>query len=133
VPIKFSRINVSATNLSLYAPPPSIHDAWLKAQEKTQKGADIGVVDMEVLNALPDDLRREMMEVYGISDIPQPKSTALEPKDVTMDGDEAHVRDSEDEDENNIDQMIDRCAICRMEVYPFAKIAHQRWHDSNDS
>ncbi len=128
-----SRINVSATNLSLHAPPPSIHDAWLKAQEHSQKKEGTNVIDMEVLNALPDDLRQEMMVAYGVKDIPQPRLGVAHEAwdDSTMGDKDVGILDREDSENNDI--TSGRCVICGMEVYPFAVVAHQRWHDGNES
>jgi hypothetical protein len=128
-------INVSAQNMSTSPPPPSIHDAWLQAQERSRlRGVEI---DWDVLNALPDDLRQETMKAYGLT------SPAAPPVKAPVDDIVGDFHDNAagsfngivdlNEDDSDVEEDVATCRICGLQVYPFAVVAHGRWHALQES
>jgi hypothetical protein len=122
-------INVSAQNMSTSPPPPSIHDAWLQAQDQSRlRGVEI---DWDVLNALPDDIRQETMKAYGLT------TRAAPPVKAPVDHDNAAASSNGivdlNEDDSDVEEDIPTCRICGLQVYPFAVVAHGRWHALQES
>jgi hypothetical protein len=130
-------LNISATGLSKHKPSASLLKTLAEGNKRKRD------VDLDFVRSLPPDLRKEVMQQYGLTkedlglDEPPSKMVKIEGGAGGNSNEPIELDDDDDDDEPAIVQgksKMDiagssRCKKCGISVFPFALAAHNRWHE----